>query len=172
LALALKTTTKMIQAKAWYVYCNDIPSWRDLVWSPEIMQSKEGPFFVGYVEGKLNDARLVEAKCIANGFAGYRDTQPQDIPHKETEERMPFGREGYSEGPRITKRNNGKDRKRLPCFAIFALGDSFFFRLRSNRFAREFEKRWPMPHPSHRSKELPWSDSHNMLDCGRMNMIF
>lgn len=86
----IETPNKMIQAKVWYVYCDDIPYWRDLVWYPEIMQSKDGTLFEGYVEGKLPDAWLVEVKDIANGFAGYISTEPQDITHKATKERIPL----------------------------------------------------------------------------------
>jgi pimeloyl-ACP methyl ester carboxylesterase len=84
----IETPNKMIQAKVWYVYCDDIPYWRDLVWYPEIMQNKEGSLFEGYVEGKLPDAWLVEVKDIANGCAGYISTLPQDITHKETKDRI------------------------------------------------------------------------------------
>jgi pimeloyl-ACP methyl ester carboxylesterase len=84
----IDTPNKIIQAKVWYVYCDDVPFWRDLVWYPVTMQQQEGTLFEGYVEGILPDAWLVEVKDIANGFAGYISSVPQDITHKETKERI------------------------------------------------------------------------------------
>ncbi|MBN1547520.1 MAG: hypothetical protein JW902_12760, partial [Syntrophaceae bacterium] len=75
----IDTPNKIIQAKVWYVYCDDAPFWRDLVWYPVIMQRREGTLFEGYVEGILPDAWLVEVKDIANGTAGYISSPPQDI---------------------------------------------------------------------------------------------
>lgn len=86
----IDTPNKIIQAKVWYVYCDDIPYWRDLVWYPVLMQQKEGMLFEGYVEGILPDVWLVEVKDIANGIAGYISSLPQDITHKETEVRIPL----------------------------------------------------------------------------------
>jgi pimeloyl-ACP methyl ester carboxylesterase len=85
----IDTPNKVIQAKVWYVYCDDVPFWRDLVWYPVIMQRKEGTLFEGYVEGILPDAWLVEVKDIASGAAGYISSPPQDITHKETQVRVP-----------------------------------------------------------------------------------
>lgn len=85
----LATPNKIIQAKVWYAYCDDVPFWRDIAWYPVIMQRKQGALFEGYVEGILPDAWLVEVKDIANGTAGYISTAPQDITHKKTEVRVP-----------------------------------------------------------------------------------
>jgi hypothetical protein len=87
----IDSRNKIIQAKVWYVYCDDVPYWRDLVWYPEIMEPKEGNLYEGYVEGKLPDAWLVEVKDIASGFAGYISSLPQDITHKPTKERLSRG---------------------------------------------------------------------------------
>lgn len=86
----IDTPNKIIQAKLWYVYCDDVPYWRDLVWYPVLMQNKVGTLFEGHVEGILPDAWLVEVKDIAKGTAGYISSLPQDITHKETRVRIPF----------------------------------------------------------------------------------
>jgi pimeloyl-ACP methyl ester carboxylesterase len=100
------TPNKIIQAKVWYVYCDDVPFWRDLVWYPVTMQSKEGTLFEGYVEGILPDAWLVEVKDIANGFPGYISSLPQDITHKETQVREP-----HFSGARLWKPKESDDKK-------------------------------------------------------------
>ena len=70
---------KIIQAKVWYVYNDDPPYWRDLVWYPEFMIDTGGGVYEGYVSGKLPDAWLVEVKDIAMGAPGYLTSLPQDI---------------------------------------------------------------------------------------------
>jgi hypothetical protein len=87
----IETRNTLIQAKVWYVYCDDVPYWRDLVWYPEFMTQKGGGLFEGFVSGKLPDAWLVEVKDIAGGFAGYVSSLPQDITHKPTAERQSRG---------------------------------------------------------------------------------
>ena len=84
----IDTPNKIIQAKVWYVYCDDVPYWRDLMWYPVLMHKQEGTLFEGYVEGILPDAWFVEVKDIANGHAGYISSTPQDITHKPTKERI------------------------------------------------------------------------------------
>jgi hypothetical protein len=88
---SIDTPNTIIQAKVWYVYSDDIPYWRDLVWYPEIMKRKEGNLYEGYVDGKLPDAWLVEVKDTAGGFAGYISSLPQDITGKPTKERISRG---------------------------------------------------------------------------------
>lgn len=70
---------KIIQAKVWYVYNDDPPYWRDLVWYPEFMIDTGGGVYEGYVSGKLPDAWLVEIKDVALGAPGYLTSLPQDI---------------------------------------------------------------------------------------------
>jgi hypothetical protein len=90
----IDTPNTIIQVRAWYVYCDDAPYWRDLAWHPVVMTRKEGNHF----EGRLSrtrpdgwslepDAWFVEVKDIAHGFPGYVSSLPLDITHKPTEER-------------------------------------------------------------------------------------
>ncbi|MBN2409873.1 MAG: hypothetical protein JXE07_09060, partial [Candidatus Aminicenantes bacterium] len=102
----IDTPNKIIQAKVWTVYCDDVPFWRDLVWYPVLMQRKEGTLFEGYVEGILPDAWLVEVKDIAGGTAGTVSTPPQDITHKETQVREP-----HFSGARLWKPKKTEDEK-------------------------------------------------------------
>jgi pimeloyl-ACP methyl ester carboxylesterase len=88
---SIDSPNTLIQAKIWYVYCDDIPYWRDLVWYPELMKRKGGNLYEGYVEGKLPDAWLVEVKDTAGGFAGYVSSLPRDITGKPTKERVSRG---------------------------------------------------------------------------------
>ncbi len=100
----IDTPNKIIQVKVWYVYCDDVPYWRDLMWYPEIMKLKEGNLYEGYVEGKLPDAWLVEVKDIAYGFPGYISSLPQDITHKPTKERKSRGSRSRNWEPKIKKK--------------------------------------------------------------------
>jgi len=87
----IQSPNKIIQVKVWYVYNDDEPYWRDLVWYPEFMIHREGDFWEGYVKGKLPDAWLVEVKDIAKGFPGYVTSLPQDITGKKIETRKSRG---------------------------------------------------------------------------------
>jgi len=82
---------KIIQVKVWYVYNDDEPFWRDLVWYPEFMINTGEDVYEGYVKGKLPDAWLVEVKDTAQGFPGYLSSLPQDITGKKTETRISRG---------------------------------------------------------------------------------
>jgi hypothetical protein len=82
---------KIIQVKVWYVYCDDEPYWRDLVWYPEFMIKTGGDIYQGYVKGKLPDAWLVEVKDTAMGYPSYLTSLPQDITGKKTETRTSRG---------------------------------------------------------------------------------
>ncbi len=75
----IASPNKVIQVKVWYVYNDDPPYWRDLVWYPEFMIDTGGGIYEGYVSGKLPDAWLVEVKDTALGAAGYLSSVPQDI---------------------------------------------------------------------------------------------
>ena len=44
----IDTPNKVIMAKAWYVFSDDIPYWRDLMWHPILMQQKEGNLYEGF----------------------------------------------------------------------------------------------------------------------------
>jgi hypothetical protein len=82
---------KIIQVKIWYVYNDDEPYWRDLVWYPEFMVKNKDNVYEGYVKGKLPDAWLVEVKDTAHGFPGYLSSLPQDITGKKTERKRSHG---------------------------------------------------------------------------------
>lgn len=86
----IDSPNKIIQTKVWYVYCDDVPYWRDLMWYPAHLQ-KSGDYYEAFVPGKLPDAWLVEVKDLAQGFVGYISSLPQDITHKETKERFSRG---------------------------------------------------------------------------------
>ncbi len=88
----ISSSNKIIQAKIWYVYNDDEPLWRDLVWYPEFMV-RQGPsdVYQGYVKGKLPDAWLVEVKDTALGFPGYVSSLPQDITGLQTETKRSQG---------------------------------------------------------------------------------
>lgn len=77
----------VLQVKAWYVYCDDVPYWRDLMWYPVLMKKKQGNQYEARVGGNQPDAWFVEVKDIANGFPGYVSSLPQDITGKPAEER-------------------------------------------------------------------------------------
>lgn len=87
----ITSPNKIIQVKVWYVYNDDEPYWRDLVWYPEFMVKNEEGYYEGFVRGKLPDAWLVEIKDIANGAAGYVSSLPQDITGLKTETRVSRG---------------------------------------------------------------------------------
>ena len=86
----IDTPNKLIQTKLWYVYCDDVPFWRDLMWYPAFMR-KKGDVYEAFVSGILPDAWLVEVKDTADGFSGYISSLPQDITHKPTKERVSRG---------------------------------------------------------------------------------
>lgn len=87
----ITSANKIIQAKVWYVYNDDEPYWRDLVWYPEFMVRNEDGYYEGFVRGKLPDAWLVEVKDIACGTAGYVSSVPVDITGLKTETRISRG---------------------------------------------------------------------------------
>jgi hypothetical protein len=87
----IRTKAKLLQAKVWYVYNDDPPYWRDLVWYPEFMINTGGDVFEGFVKGKLPDAWLVEIKDTAQGFPGYLSSLPQDITGMPTETKTSRG---------------------------------------------------------------------------------
>ena len=82
---------KIIQVKIWYVYNDDEPYWRDLVWYPEFMVPGDGGFYEGFVKGKQPDSWLVEVKDISHGFPGYVSSLPQDITGKKTARKQSRG---------------------------------------------------------------------------------
>lgn len=86
----VESPNKIIAVKVWYVYCDDVPYWRDLVWYPAFMRQK-GDTYEAFVSGKLPDAWLVEVKDTASGFVGYVSSLPQDITQKPTKERYSRG---------------------------------------------------------------------------------
>jgi len=86
----IDSPNKIIQTKVWYVYCDDVPYWRDLMWYPTYL-NKKGDIYEAFVMGKLPDAWIVEVKDIAGGHAGYVSSLPQDITHKPVKERTSYG---------------------------------------------------------------------------------
>jgi len=96
----IDSPNKIIQVKAWYVFCDDEPYWRDLVWYPGDMKRTEGNIFEGHVNGILPDAWLVEVKDTAQGFQGYISSLPKDITNKPTEERTHAGPGGRNWKPK------------------------------------------------------------------------
>ncbi len=105
----VQTLNKIIAVKIWYVYCDDVPFWRDLMWYPAYMR-KKGEFYETFITGKLPDAWLVEVKDSANGFTGYISSLPQDITHKQTENRYSRGwRSRHWEPKSHKKKESGKN---------------------------------------------------------------
>ncbi len=98
---SIESSNKIIQAKIWYVYNDDEPYWRDLVWYPEFMIKRADGFYEGYVKGKLPDAWLVEVKDTAGGFPGYVSSLPQDITGKQTETKKSRGSRSRLWEPKI-----------------------------------------------------------------------
>jgi hypothetical protein len=96
----IDTPNKIIQAKIWYVYCDDVPYWRDLMWYPEFMIPKGGGYWEGYVKGKLPDAWIVEVKDVGKGYPGYITSLPQDITGKETARRTSRGSRSRNWAPK------------------------------------------------------------------------
>jgi hypothetical protein len=96
----LDTPNKIIQAKVWYVYCDDVPYWRDLMWYPEFMVPQPDGTWAGYVKGKLPDAWMVEVKDTAGGFAGYVTSLPQNLTGKETRRRESHGSRSRNWAPK------------------------------------------------------------------------
>jgi hypothetical protein len=81
-SVRIDSPNTMILARIWYVYCDDVPLWRDLVWYPTLLRRQAGDLYVGYVPGKTPDAWLVEVLDTARGFRGYVSTLPLDITQK------------------------------------------------------------------------------------------
>ncbi len=94
------TPNKIIQAKVWYVYNDDVPYWRDLMWYPEFMIPMGDGYWAGYVKGKLPDAWMVEVKDIADGFPGYICSLPQDITHLPRERKTSRGSRSRNWAPK------------------------------------------------------------------------
>ncbi|HOW74156.1 MAG TPA: hypothetical protein PKY77_26425 [Phycisphaerae bacterium] len=99
----IDSPNKIIQAKVWYVYNDDVPYWRDLTWYPEFMVPHKDGQWAGYVTGRLPDAWMVEVKDIANGFPGYVCSLPQDITHLPRERRTSRGSRSRNWAPLTTR---------------------------------------------------------------------
>jgi len=89
----IEDRNRLVQARAWYAYCDDVPLWRDIVWYPVIMRRVDGPepLYEGYERGKTPDAWMVEVEDIAQGVHGYVTSCPQNITGKPAEERTSRG---------------------------------------------------------------------------------
>jgi len=86
----IDSPNKILQAKVWYAYCDDIPYWRDLMWYPSYLK-KIGDIYEAFVSGKLPDAWYVEVKDVSGGYVGYVSSLPQNITGKPTKERYSRG---------------------------------------------------------------------------------
>jgi len=106
----VRSPNKIIQVKVWYVYCDDMPYWRDLVWYPEFMVPAGDGVYQGYVKGKLPDAWLIEVKDTASGFPGYVSSLPQDITGLATETRVSRGSRSRQWAPRKDKTPGAGDK--------------------------------------------------------------
>lgn len=78
----INSLNKLILVKAWYVYCDDVPLWRDLVWYPLVLRKSKEDRYTGYLPGRTPDAWLVEVLDTAQGFRGYVSSLPQNITQK------------------------------------------------------------------------------------------
>jgi hypothetical protein len=99
----VQTKNKIIQVKVWYVYCDDEPYWRDLVWYPEFMVKQPDETWAGYVKGRRPDAWMVEVKDIAGGRPGYVTSLPRDISGKQTMRRISRGSRSRNWTPITTR---------------------------------------------------------------------
>ena len=103
----IRSPNTIIQAKVWYVYNDDEPYWRDLVWYPEFMVRRSADVYEGYVRGKLPDAWLVEVKDTSRGFPGYLSSLPQDITGKKTETKRSRGSRSRHWAPKKKRPERG-----------------------------------------------------------------
>ena len=87
----IESKNKIIQVRVWYVYNDDGPYWRDLVWYPEFMVRGKDGLYEGYVTGKFPDAWMVEVKDTAMGFPGYVTSPPQNLSGTRPRTRRSFG---------------------------------------------------------------------------------
>jgi hypothetical protein len=99
----IDSPNKIIAVKTWYVYCDDVPFWRDLMWYPSFMRPN-AEFYETFVSGKLPDAWFVEVKDTANGFTGYVSSLPQNITNKPTKERYSRGWKSRHWEPKTRKK--------------------------------------------------------------------
>jgi hypothetical protein len=83
----IESPNKILQVKAWYVYCDDVPYWRDLMWYPVLMRRREGNSYVARIGGRRPDAWFVEVKDIANGIPGYVSNLPENLTETPAAER-------------------------------------------------------------------------------------
>lgn len=82
----------IVQVRAWYTYCDDVPFWRDLVWYPVVMRpTGEADRYEGYERGRTPDAWMVEVEDIAGGVHGYVTSCPQNITGLPVHERTSHG---------------------------------------------------------------------------------
>ncbi len=81
----------IVQVRAWYAYCDDVPLWRDVVWYPVVMRPTKDGLYEGYESGKTPDAWFCEVEDIGGGVHGYVTSCPQNITGLPTEERTSRG---------------------------------------------------------------------------------
>ncbi|MBN1911053.1 MAG: tetratricopeptide repeat protein [Pirellulales bacterium] len=83
----VESPNKILQVKLWYVYCDDVPYWRDLMWYPALMRKGDGNRYEARLGGNPPDAWFVEVKDIAGGFPGFVSSLPQNLTGKPAKER-------------------------------------------------------------------------------------
>jgi hypothetical protein len=103
----IDSPNKIIQTKVWYVYNDDPPYWRDLMWYP-VYLAKSGEIYEAFLPGKLPDAWFVEVKDLARGAVGYVSSVPQDITHKETKERVSRGWRSRNWEPKLRPKKKSR----------------------------------------------------------------
>lgn len=103
----IATANTLVLAKLWYVYCDDPPYWRDLMWYPVPMRRKEGDLFEAYAHGKTPDAWLVEVLDAGRGVRGYVTSLPQNLTAKESKV-LPPATDGHPRLWRAEKQGGGE----------------------------------------------------------------
>ena len=89
----IQDPNRIVQVRAWYAYCDDVPLWRDIMWYPVIMRcvDAENGLYEGFEMGKTPDAWMLEVEDIALGVHGYVTSCPQDVTGLPTQERISRG---------------------------------------------------------------------------------
>jgi len=88
-SVRIDSPNRILLVYAWYVYCDDVPYWRDLMWYPMTMRKQESNLYTSYLPGKLPDAWLVEVLDVACGFRGYVSSLPINLSGKPAVTKKP-----------------------------------------------------------------------------------
>jgi len=88
----VKDPNKIVQVRAWYAYCDDVPLWRDIMWYPVVMYQQNGTtLWQGYERGKTPDAWMAEVEDVGDGVHGYVTSCPVNITGLPVKERKSRG---------------------------------------------------------------------------------